>query len=281
MPLAPPSKWTSHNGTRDGDGFTSNSTIEKATSSAQLAFQRRSTQSILATTAGPVAVLEPEQELVARAADHRTRRRRGSSARRALAEERVPRAHARHTTSQKGRARRRRVGAQAARENAPETLAANREMRDAFERKMAETWGGALDLFEMLVGICLELGDGEGVGSRSRPRVLLGGEVAEAGALARVSGPDRLLRRPEIDHAGSGRGSLVSGGERALIGAPSVCVREGVLHGIVECHRLPPSELGQRFRCLLERVEHPLVPGSLRLVQAYAGRFLEGPNRSP
>ncbi len=41
---------------------------------------------------------------------------------------------------------------------------------------------------------------GKGVGSRSRPRLLLGCEVAQARALARVTRADRLLRRPEAHH---------------------------------------------------------------------------------
>jgi hypothetical protein len=43
----------------------------------------------------------------------------------------------------------------------------------------------------------------KGVDSRSRARLLLGCEVAQARALASVAGPDRLLRRPKTHFPGS------------------------------------------------------------------------------
>jgi hypothetical protein len=61
----------------------------------------------------------------------------------------------------------------------------------------------------------------------------------------------------------------------------SVRIREGVLHGFVERHRLALREVGRRVGCLFEFVENPLVSGSFRLVQPRAGHLLKGPNASP
>lgn len=44
-------------------------------------------------------------------------------------------------------------------ESAAETLAANREMRHEFEQRVEDVWGAAIDLFELFIGICLEVGD--------------------------------------------------------------------------------------------------------------------------
>jgi uncharacterized protein len=44
---------------------------------------------------------------------------------------------------------------------------------------------------------------GGGAGSRPRSRLLLGRQIAQAGAMASLAGPDRLLRRPESHRPGS------------------------------------------------------------------------------
>ena len=59
--------------------------------------------------------------------------------------------------------------------------------------------------------------------------------------------------------------------------ARSIHVREGVLHGLVECHRLALSEV----RRLLELPENLLVPVPLGPEQTRARCFLNRPNAAP
>lgn len=44
-------------------------------------------------------------------------------------------------------------------ESRSETVEENRELRDSFEQTIREVWGEAIDLFELFVTICVELGD--------------------------------------------------------------------------------------------------------------------------